>query len=880
MTRSTRLSPSPGDPHLPYRDHGMIAHNESPVGISVPRVPSALDSLVSNGTSGVASAYWGLFKNLLFLLSNNLDAPTELYTQVLTWLQEHVPASSVEMFFQLDEPTVRVAYLPLLDLTMSSDKQKLSMSLLRANAAVSITRESVIKYMTQAIERGWYDVLELLLERDNPTSDQEFWSGHSRNEHPLFTACFNGDARATRMLLDAGVSPNIRIQACTIFGLVLGIIAHKIDNRQNRLTCAQLLAEAGVDVDLPYMEYYYRYFPETIFDVVKLMAPELLYLVQSFSALPAITTHLTVSGIVEAAFQGPDILTRYLELRKFPKGNERTRMLARSLAHAVFDLGATKSFLQLGVRLPRYEKYSEMVRETPQQSLLSPLSHHPLQSVLWQATQNGLTDDKREIIRLLLEHGFEIDEDMFLSSINKTGTEEMQCLWELVSSRERRDFGPRTMSKAATLGNADAVKYLHSKDVDVNSAINYRGRSTTVFHDVVRSLPGFLGVDEDGSSKTSLDMVRLLVELGGEIQPPNRHKDGRSILHDAMEGAPGKVRDAIVEYLVLQGASMEETLDRPTLLHLCCGPYWTQEKKDKNTFKPFQSAHLFEFLLARGAVVHGGPVIGRDGKLQADNLLTFLIMSRAPEPLIDRIISAGADINLGETTPLQAAVKTGDLALVKKLIGLGADVNKAGAAPSHSYAIGISDYTFAAVAGRGSMPLVVACHSYAKSSGSSKDECLDIIRYLLYKGANVNAMDKNDKESQTAMEIAAEIGDIGLLLLLVYHRGDFNTPPRRWGQCVLDHAAKFGRLDMVGLLLQLGAVSGFEGRTGYDGAINSAEGNHPAIANLIRKFAGQNGPPPKVRWRDEVNDEINQTRFVRPMSSGRSFATYEPAPRV
>lgn len=55
----------------------------------------------------------------------------------------------------------------------------------------------------------------------------------------------------------------------------------------------------------------------------------------------------------------------------------------------------------------------------------------------------------------------------------------------------------------------------------------------------------------------------------------------------------------------------------------------------------------------------------------------------------------------------------------------------------------------------------------------------------------------------------------------------------------LDGAALCGRLDMVQLLLNVGAKSAQPGQTGYDGAIKRTYYvEHEEIARLIQRYAG------------------------------------------
>ncbi|MDG7055225.1 MAG: ankyrin repeat domain-containing protein, partial [Wolbachia endosymbiont of Menacanthus eurysternus] len=88
-----------------------------------------------------------------------------------------------------------------------------------------------------------------------------------------------------------------------------------------------------------------------------------------------------------------------------------------------------------------------------------------------------------------------------------------------------------------------------------------------------------------------------------------------------------------------------------------------------------------------------------------------------------------------------------------------------------------------------------------RSSARYKRE-LDIVRYLVKKGANVNAKDKN---GNTPLHFATMVGKVDIAKVLLKHNADVNAENNE-GRTALYYAVKYNHQKLVELLLAYGAV--------------------------------------------------------------------------
>ncbi|KAH8894385.1 hypothetical protein GQ53DRAFT_821462 [Thozetella sp. PMI_491] len=182
----------------------------------------------------------------------------------------------------------------------------------------------------------------------------------------------------------------------------------------------------------------------------------------------------------------------------------------------------------------------------------------------------------------------------------------------------------------------------------------------------------------------------------------------------------------------------------------------------------------FRFLLSRGVPL-------------TTFALSVMIDCRARNTIIDQILSARVAVDFTKEevetnpwiryTPLQLAVLFIDLALVKRLVRLNANVN-----------------AFLPISGKYTA-LGLACLKQGQEPNT-----LETIRYLISKGAEVNTGIRGIIEP---LEAAATSGNLEAASLLLAHGASVT-------QRVLENAAWSGRLDMISLFLEKGEAQNVE----------------------------------------------------------------------
>ncbi|KAH8588572.1 ankyrin repeat-containing domain protein [Bisporella sp. PMI_857] len=314
------------------------------------------------------------------------------------------------------------------------------------------------------------------------------------------------------------------------------------------------------------------------------------------------------------------------------------------------------------------------------------------------------------------------------------------------------------------------IKLLLSSGVDINDPGSYSDDYTLLAR---------------AARFAKIKTVEYLVDNGAMVNTP----PSAIARITALQGAAAAGKLEVVKFLIGVGADVNaepSSCDWMTALEASLDAYELKE----------ESTAIFQLLLEKGADING-PDKERCCKTWNSALVT-LITKGADSQLIQRALDAGADINRrgkgeGARIPLQAAAEVGNLELVKQLLEKGAEIN---ARPSVNH---------------GRTALQAAC------SGDNPN--LELVRYLLEKGAKVNAA-AGIKRGLTALQGAAIRGHIKISLVLLEAGAEVN--------------AEHGRLDIVKMLLNLGAKSEVPGDTGFDNAIKLAKGcGNFAVGNLL-----------------------------------------------
>ncbi|KPM42439.1 hypothetical protein AK830_g4093 [Neonectria ditissima] len=323
-----------------------------------------------------------------------------------------------------------------------------------------------------------------------------------------------------------------------------------------------------------------------------------------------------------------------------------------------------------------------------------------------------------------------------------------------------------------------------------------------------------------------LALVQYLAGRGGDVNLPAHDDCGRTALQIAAETGHFEV----VKWLISAGADFKAPPaieGGVTVLEAVTGPR-----------KYHDIDRMFKYLLALGA-----PINHPDGGTST----VLHRLARIPHnTCVELALEAGAGVGDREDgwTPLQVAAKWGHTEVILTLLSHGSDINAC-----------------AADGFKGHTALQEAASSYDSKT----------VKLLLQHGADVNAP-AGAVHGRTALQAAAEVGDIEMVKLLLRNDADVNAPaaadsgrtalqaamssliydPRiatllinsgadinaagslKNGRTAVEGAAEHGRLDMVRLLLNAGAMPGNDG---FSRAIELADENdHFAIGDLLEGF--------------------------------------------
>jgi len=168
-------------------------------------------------------------------------------------------------------------------------------------------------------------------------------------------------------------------------------------------------------------------------------------------------------------------------------------------------------------------------------------------------------------------------------------------------------------------------------------------------------------------------------------------------------------------------------------------------------------------------------------------------------------INKGADINakaISDMTALMWAARKGHIDIVKLLINKGVDVNA------------VDKYGVAAL-------------KVAVMTGNK-----DIVELLIKSGADVNP--KNDFNRYTALHIASIKGYTDIAKLLIESGVNNNIDElNQFGDTALMLAAEYNHIEIVKLLIQLGANINKSNNFGFTALMSAARGGHIDIVKLL-----------------------------------------------
>ncbi|KAH7014105.1 uncharacterized protein B0I36DRAFT_355372 [Microdochium trichocladiopsis] len=213
------------------------------------------------------------------------------------------------------------------------------------------------------------------------------------------------------------------------------------------------------------------------------------------------------------------------------------------------------------------------------------------------------------------------------------------------------------------------------------------------------------------------------------------------------------------------------------------------------------------------------------------DVLGYALHEKAPETLINGLLSAGVRVNIDLEEgldpedywhPAEEGCRSWNMSIIKQFEAQDGDLH--------------------GKFGHNNSLLKAACEERPATPIERRNRNF-LVRYFIERGADVDATSLHGRR---ALYEAASNGDLELAMLLLDNgaRCDMvaRQPWRSNPESVLDVAVHMQRLDTVQLLLNVGARSAVPGLTGFDGAIQYALTNgNEHIRQLLERFAATEG---------------------------------------
>ncbi|XP_028417224.1 uncharacterized protein LOC114541508 [Dendronephthya gigantea] len=378
------------------------------------------------------------------------------------------------------------------------------------------------------------------------------------------------------------------------------------------------------------------------------------------------------------------------------------------------------------------------------------------ETVLCNATRNGLLDLVKYFVQYGPEHNFQDDCRALQSAIQSRSLEIVKYFVQKGANVNGKDSDGRPCCILHE-GKLEMIKYLVEKGADV------KGKQDIVKY-LVENGADVNSTDIDGGKP---DIVKYLVENGADVNSTDF--DERSVLHSAVTES----KLDVVKYLVEHGADVNgKDTNGDTVLHFAVSEGADVNGKDPDKWRVLHSAvtegtlEIVSFLVENGADVNG----------KDSNGWTVLhsAVAKGAHETVKYLIGKGADVNckyIDGWSVLHYAVSKGTLEMVKYLVEKGADVN-----------------------GKNTYGRTVLHYAVTEST-------IDIVKYLVENGADVIGKTTNGR---TVLHSAVTKGTLKVVKYLVENGADINGKNSdKW--TVLHSAVNKGTLDMVKYLVQNGA---------------------------------------------------------------------------
>ncbi|XP_062525122.1 ankyrin repeat domain-containing protein 17 isoform X10 [Bombyx mori] len=415
---------------------------------------------------------------------------------------------------------------------------------------------------------------------------------------------------------------------------------------------------------------------------------------------------------------------------------------------------------------------------------------------LMEAASAGHVD----IVRLLLAHGADVN------AVSGSGNTPLMyacagghedCVRALLDNganvEDHNENGHTPLMEAASAGHVGVAKILLEHGAGINTHSNE-------FKESALTLACYKG---------HLDMVRFLLAAGADRE----HKTDE--MHTALMEASMDGHVEVARLLLDSGAQVNmptDSFESPLTLAACGGHVDLAmlllerganiEEVNDEGYTPLMEAaregheEMVALLLGQGAQINAQTEETQETALTLACCGGFLEVAES-------LIKAGADAELGASTPLMEASQEGHLELVRYLINAGADVH--------------------ATTQTGDTALTYACEN-----GHT-----DVAELLLRAGA---ALEHESEGGRTPLMKACRAGHLCTVQFLVAKGADVNRMTASGDHTPLSLACAGGHVDVVKFLLACDADPFRKLKDNSTMLIEAAKGGHTAVVQLLLDF--------------------------------------------
>ncbi|KAG9480375.1 hypothetical protein GDO78_012056 [Eleutherodactylus coqui] len=433
-----------------------------------------------------------------------------------------------------------------------------------------------------------------------------------------------------------------------------------------------------------------------------------------------------------------------------------------------------------------------------------------------------------EIVKLLLAHDADVNSQ---SSTGNTAltyacaggyVDVVKVLLESGASIEdHNENGHTPLMEAGSAGHVEVARILLENGAGINTHSNE-------FKESALTLACYKG---------HLEMVRFLLEAGADQE----HKTDE--MHTALMEACMDGHVEVARLLLDSGAQVNmpaDSFESPLTLAACGGHVELAallierganlEEVNDEGYTPLMEAaregheEMVALLLGQGANINAQTEETQETALTLACCGGFLEVA-------DFLIKAGADIELGCSTPLMEAAQEGHLELVKYLLAAGANVH--------------------ATTATGDTALTYACEN-----GHT-----DVADVLLQAGAD---LEHESEGGRTPLMKAARAGHVCTVQFLISKGANVNRTTLNNDHTVLSLACAGGHLAVVELLLAHGADPTHRLKDGSTMLIEAAKGGHTSVVCYLLDYPNNllSAPPPDVTQFTPPSHDLNRAPRV------------------